>query len=146
MGIFESIATIAVAHAILSHASCGQIAEDLISIRPNRSGAMLLDSEIDTEKKANMARSHWVFPSSFQVSKRRDDPLHWFYDSVKFDDGIVKIREITAGELLGMLVREKQSGAGSVGEAGSKGESANEQPEASQAKRRRIEKLKGSDV
>lgn len=142
---FESIATAIGADAMCSHKTWGQTARDLISIRPDRSGTMLLDFEIDAEDKPNMARSHWVFSSSSQFPKSAN-PVHWMYDSVEFYDGTVKTREITAGELHGMLVREKQSGAGLVGEAGSKGESANEQPEASQAKRRRIEKLKGSDI
>ena len=142
---FESIATAVVASAILSHHSCGQPARDLISMRPDHPGAMLLDFEIDADDQPDISRSHWVFPSSSQISKSAN-PVHWMYDSVEFHDGTVKTREITAGELHGMLVREEQSGGGSVGEAGSRGESANEQPEVSQAKRRRIEELKGSDI
>ena len=132
---FEFIATAIGARAMLSHTPCGQTARDLISTRPDRSGAMLLDFEIDADDKPNMARSHWVFPSSSQFSKSTN-PVHWMYDSVEFYDGTVKTREITAGELHGMLVGVEDP---EEGEAGSKGESGNEQSETSQAKRRRIE-------
>jgi hypothetical protein len=138
-GVYESIATDVVARAMLSHLSCGEAARDLLSIRPDCSGAMLLDFESLGEGKANMARSHWAFPSAFQTTQS-PDPMHHFYDSVEFHDGTVKVREVTAGELLGMWTGAGNSGKTSLSEAQSTPGSVEEDPEVSQAKRRRIGK------
>jgi hypothetical protein len=138
-GVYESIATDLVARAILSHVSWGKAARDLLSIRADCSGAMLLDFESLGEGKANMARSHWAFPSAFQTTQS-PDPMHRFYDSVKFHDGTVKVREVTAGELVGMWTGAGNSGKTSLSEAQSTAGSVGEDPEVSQAKRRRIGK------
>jgi hypothetical protein len=138
-GVYESIATDLVARAVLSHLSCGKAARDLLSIRPDCSGAMLLDFETVGEGKVNMARSHWAFPSAFQTTQS-PDPMHHFYDSVKFHDGTVKVREVTAGGLVGMWTGTGNSGKTSLSEARSTAGSVGEDPKVSQAKRRRIGK------
>jgi hypothetical protein len=66
--------------------------------------------------------------------------MHHFYDSVKFHDGTVKVREVTAGGLVGMWTGTGNSGKTSLSEARSTAGSVGEDPKVSQAKRRRIGK------